>query len=52
MRRESKEQIEQLEKDKRITEDDKSNGLEMLQKIIALQQLIYQKENPDRDREG
>ena len=34
MRRESKEQIEQLEKDKKITEDDKFNGLEMLQKVI------------------
>jgi ribosome recycling factor len=34
MRRESKEQIEQLEEDKKITEDDKFNGLEMLQKVI------------------
>lgn len=34
MRRESKEQIEQLEKDKKITEDDKFNGLELLQKVI------------------
>jgi ribosome recycling factor len=34
MRRESKEQIEQLEKDKKIAEDDKFNGLELLQKII------------------
>jgi ribosome recycling factor len=34
MRRESKEQIEQLEKDKKITEDDKFNGLEQLQKVI------------------
>jgi ribosome recycling factor len=34
MRRESKEEIEQLEKDKKITEDDKFNGLEMLQKLI------------------
>jgi ribosome recycling factor len=34
MRRESKEQIEALEKDKKITEDDKFNGLELLQKII------------------
>lgn len=34
MRRESKEEIEKLEKDKQITEDDKFNGLEMLQKII------------------
>ncbi|MBM3284540.1 MAG: ribosome recycling factor [Candidatus Aminicenantes bacterium] len=34
MRRESKEQIEQLEKDKKITEDDKFNGLEQLQKIM------------------
>jgi len=33
MRRESKEQIEQLEKDKKISEDDKFNGLEMLQKV-------------------
>jgi ribosome recycling factor len=34
MRRESKEEIEKLEKDKKITEDDKFNGLELLQKII------------------
>lgn len=34
MRRESKEEIEQLEKDKKITEDDKFNGLEQLQKIM------------------
>jgi ribosome recycling factor len=34
MRRESKDQIEQLEKDKKITEDDKFNGLEQLQKIM------------------
>jgi ribosome recycling factor len=34
MRRECKEQIEQLEKDKKITEDDKFNGLELLQKVI------------------
>ena len=34
MRRESKEQIEKLEKDKRISEDDKFNGLELLQKVI------------------
>lgn len=34
MRRESKEQIEQLEKDKKITEDDKFSGLEQLQKIV------------------
>jgi ribosome recycling factor len=34
MRRESKEEIEKLEKDKKITEDDKFSGLEMLQKII------------------
>ncbi len=34
MRRESKEQIEQLEKDKKITEDDKFNGLEQLQKLL------------------
>jgi ribosome recycling factor len=33
MRRESKEQIEKLEKDKKITEDDKFMGLEKLQKI-------------------
>ncbi len=34
MRRESKEEIEQLEKDKEISEDDKFNGLELLQKLI------------------
>jgi ribosome recycling factor len=34
MRRETKEEIEQLEKDKKITEDDKFNGLEQLQKVI------------------
>ena len=34
MRRESKDEIEQLEKDKKVTEDDKFNGLELLQKII------------------
>ena len=34
MRRESKEEIEKLEKDKKITEDDKFNGLEQLQKIM------------------
>jgi ribosome recycling factor len=34
MRRECKEQIEALEKDKKITEDDKFNGLELLQKVI------------------
>ncbi len=34
MRRESKEQIERLEEDKKITEDDKFNGLEQLQKIM------------------
>jgi ribosome recycling factor len=34
MRRESKELIEQLEKDKKITEDDKFNGLEQLQKLL------------------
>ncbi|MBN2409383.1 MAG: ribosome recycling factor [Candidatus Aminicenantes bacterium] len=34
MRRETKEAIEQFEKDKRITEDDKFNGLEQLQKVI------------------
>lgn len=33
-RRDSKEEIEQLEKDKAITEDDKFNGLEQLQKIM------------------
>jgi len=34
MRRESKEEIEKLEKDKKITEDDKFTGLELLQKLI------------------
>jgi ribosome recycling factor len=34
MRRESKEQIEQMERDKKITEDDKFNGLEQLQKLL------------------
>jgi ribosome recycling factor len=34
MRREAKEQVEQLEKDKQITEDDKFNGLDQIQKII------------------
>jgi ribosome recycling factor len=34
MRRESKELIEQLEKDRKIPEDDKFNGLEQLQKVI------------------
>ncbi len=34
MRRESKEQIEQFEKDKKITEDDKFSGLERLQEIM------------------
>lgn len=34
MRRESKEQIERLEEDKKITEDDKFSGLEQLQKIM------------------
>jgi len=34
MRRESKEEIERLEKDKKITEDDKFNGLELLQKVL------------------
>jgi len=34
MRRETKEEIEQLEKDKKITEDDKFNGLEQLQKLL------------------
>jgi ribosome recycling factor len=34
MRRESKEQIEQLEKDKKITEDDKFSGLEKLQEVM------------------
>jgi ribosome recycling factor len=34
MRRETKEAVEQLEKDKKITEDDKFNGLEQIQKLI------------------
>ncbi len=34
MRREAKEEIELLENDKKITEDDKFNGLEQLQKLI------------------
>ncbi|MGQ9672603.1 MAG: ribosome recycling factor [Candidatus Aminicenantales bacterium] len=34
MRRESKEEIERLEEDKKITEDDKFSGLEQLQKIM------------------
>jgi ribosome recycling factor len=34
MRRETKDEIEQLEKDKKITEDEKFNGLELLQKLI------------------
>lgn len=34
MRRETKEAIERLEKDKKITEDDKFNGLDELQKVI------------------
>jgi len=34
MRRESKDLIEKLEKDKKISEDDKFNGLELLQKVI------------------
>jgi len=34
MRREAKDEIEQLEKDKKITEDEKFNGLELLQKLI------------------
>ena len=34
MRRESKDEIEKLEKDKKISEDDKFNGLELLQKLI------------------
>jgi len=33
MRRETKDEIEVLEKDKKITEDDKFNGLEQLQKL-------------------
>jgi len=34
MRRETKDEIELLEKDKKISEDDKFNGLELLQKLI------------------
>jgi ribosome recycling factor len=34
MRRESKDEIEKLEKDKKVSEDDKFNGLELLQKLI------------------
>ena len=34
MRRESKEFIEELEKEKEITEDDKFSGLEHLQKLL------------------
>jgi len=34
MRRESKEYIEKLEKDKKITEDDKFQGLEKLQELL------------------
>jgi ribosome recycling factor len=34
MRREAKDEIEQLEKDKKIAEDDKFNGLEQIQKLI------------------
>ncbi len=34
MRRESKEFIEELEKEKEITEDDKFNGLDQLQKLV------------------
>ena len=34
VRGESKEEVEKLEKDKKITEDDKFSGLELLQKII------------------
>ncbi|MFZ2054550.1 MAG: ribosome recycling factor [Candidatus Aminicenantales bacterium] len=34
MRRETKDEIEQFEKDKKISEDEKFNGLEQLQKII------------------
>jgi ribosome recycling factor len=34
MRRESKEFIEELEKEKEITEDDKFSGLEQLQKLL------------------
>jgi ribosome recycling factor len=34
MRRETKDEIEQSEKDKKISEDEKFNGLEQLQKVI------------------
>jgi ribosome recycling factor len=34
MRRETKDEIELLEKDKKITEDEKFTGLDQLQKII------------------
>jgi ribosome recycling factor len=34
MRREAKEFIEELEKEKEITEDDKFSGLEQLQKLL------------------
>jgi len=34
MRRESKDLIEKLERDKKISEDDKFNGLELVQKVI------------------
>jgi len=34
MRRETKDEIEQFEKDKKIAEDDKFNGLEQLQKLL------------------
>jgi len=34
MRRESKEYIEKLEKDKKITEDDKFQALEKLQELL------------------
>jgi len=34
MRRESKDLIEKIEKDKKISEDDKFNGLELVQKVI------------------
>lgn len=34
MRRESKEKIEELEEEKKITEDDKFNGLEKLQEVV------------------
>jgi ribosome recycling factor len=34
MRRETKDEIEQFEKDKKISEDEKFNGLEQLQKVI------------------